>query len=55
MFYAVLVVSIFAVLESVSSVVFAWSHIHARAGDSSAQQLLLIVAKDLGFSWRSTI
>lgn len=49
MFGVALAVSTLFIMGSVSSSVFALErHIHARAGGSSAQQLPLIVAKDLG-------
>jgi len=49
MFCVALTLSILLVLGGGSSSVFALErHIHARAGGSSAQQLPLIVAKDLG-------
>ena len=44
-----LLLPILLIIQSVPSIIFALErHIHARAGGSSAQQLPLIVAKDLG-------
>ena len=49
MCYVVFALSLLLLLHDASSSVFALErHIHARAGGSSAQQIPLIVAKDLG-------
>lgn len=50
MLFIAIIVSLLLALASIPSSVLALErHIHARAGGSSAQQLPLIVAKDLGF------
>lgn len=48
MFFALLLAILLAVQTVPSTIHALERHIHARAGGSSAQQLPLIVAKDLG-------